>query len=172
MELRNIRLAEAATLSIRPAQPSDTPLIAAMHERLSPTTLYLRYLRPYRPSPEEIEQMCRLSPTQGAAAVAVVERPSVAAPPQVVGFAYYLVDAATNSAGEPAFLVEDRFQGYGLGRLLFQQLSRLALAQGLLRWRLLVEAGNERMLRLIRHSGLPYQSHISYGTVEIDLMLN
>lgn len=172
MWTRQVELGNQLCVSIRPAQPDDAPLLAAMHGRVSLDTLYFRYLRPYRPSVGELRRLCQLSPEEGAAFVVLWQPSGLRGMVQAVGFAYYIVDRDTQLAGEPAFLVEDRFQGYGLGRMLFRELSRYALAHGVFRWHLLVDAANDRMMRIVRNSGLPHHTNHSYGSYEVDLLLD
>ena len=56
--------------AIRPAEPDDMENLFQMHQRLSKETLYFRYLAPYQPAIKEMETVCTLSGTEGAAFVA------------------------------------------------------------------------------------------------------
>ena len=60
-----------------------------------------------------------------------------------------------SNRAEYAALVEDRWQGRGLGSVLTQRLIDAARDRGVEHFYALVKAGNERMLRLLRSLDLP-----------------
>lgn len=62
---------------------------------------------------------------------------------------------AGGDRAEYAALVEDRWQGRGLGRVLTRRLVDAARERGIRRLYGLVLPGNTRMLRLLRSLGLP-----------------
>jgi GNAT superfamily N-acetyltransferase len=68
---------------------------------------------------------------------------------------------------EVAFVVEDGWQGRGLGRVLFAELLAAAALNGVLDFRAWVLADNRRMLRLIADLGQVYERSIDQGVVEL-----
>ncbi|MCB0084193.1 MAG: hypothetical protein KDE47_24810, partial [Caldilineaceae bacterium] len=111
---------DTQVVTVRPLQPADADSIFAMHERLSPESVYYRYLQYRRPTLAEIATVCHLAPERGAGFVAALP----AEPGTVVGVAYYVREAYTaEPTAEPGILVEDRFQAQGIGRRLWQQLQ-------------------------------------------------
>ena len=156
----------AAQVLIRPATPADVQPILEMHERLSADTLYLRYLVPYRPVylPAHVQEICSRPAGAGAALVAVSGG-------EVIGFGYYVVDAARPDTAEPALLIEDRYQGLGLGRRLFTQLLAAARKQGIAYFDAFAHSSNRRMLRLLRHSGREIDRTLDGGHVAVVLAL-
>ncbi|MCX6046982.1 MAG: hypothetical protein NT075_17905 [Chloroflexi bacterium] len=60
-------------VTVRPIQPNDATLIHEMHQRLSPDSIYYRYLQPRMPSMAELEQICHLDPAKGAGFVATAQ---------------------------------------------------------------------------------------------------
>lgn len=140
-------------VTIRLARPEDVPSVLAMHQRLSSNSLYLRYLVPYLPDyvPAHLRDICRLSPQQGAALVAVYET-------QVIGFGYYVIKPEQPDTAEPALLIEDKFQGRGIGGWLLNRLIATARAQGVYYFDALAHSGNRPMLHLLRRSGQPVHS--------------
>jgi GNAT superfamily N-acetyltransferase len=153
---------------VRPAQPTDTALLEEMHERLSPDTIYYRYLSPRKPTPEELQQEIQLATERGATLVATTQTPAEA----IVGLAFYVIDQDAPEKAEAAFLIEDDFQGCGLGRCLFQQLRQQAQMQGIRTWHMSMAADNERMIQLIRRSGLPYTAEYAAGARTVEVALN
>ncbi len=148
------------SVEIRKAHPRDVAMLEDMHRHCSDQSLYLRYLRTRRPSRDELEEICYLSPNQGAAFVAVTTKPYE----MIVGLAYYMRDG--NGCAEPAVLVEDKYQGQGIGKDLLRTLTLHARSQGVNSYRAFVEGDNRGMIGIISRSGLPYQSEYEHGTVE------
>lgn len=159
--------AQPRTITVRPIQPADADLINAMHQRLSPESLYYRYLQHRQPTLAEIMAVCHLAPTQGTGLVAV-KRDEAA----IVGLAYYVREPhELEPIAEPGILVEDRFQAQGIGRSLWQQLQHAAQQDGL-RWlRVLFHPANERLARLVQGGGQPYiaRSHGGLHEYLVDL---
>lgn len=164
--------AESNGVTMRPIQPGDADLLFAMHQRLSPESIYYRYLQYRRPTLAEIATICRLTPARGAGFVATQPEPGVDAPPLIVGMAYYIREAhALEPTAEPGILVEDRFQNQGIGRRLWQQMQRHAQMAGLHRLRVWAHPHNQHLAQLVRGGGLPYQANAYDGLSEylIDL---
>jgi len=141
-------------IHIRPLAAADAELIDAMHQRLSPQSIYYRYLQYRKPTLAEIAAVTQLDPAKGAGLVAI----NPAAPTPIVGLAYYVRELHTpEPTAEAGILVEDLYQEQGVGRRLWQQLQLRAQSERI-RWlRVLFHPSNQRMLRLVRGCGLPYQ---------------
>jgi len=81
-----------------------------------------------------------------------------------------------NLPGEPdladvAIVVEDRYQGRGLGTLLLERLVAYARTHGIRVFRATVYHDNAPMKRIIRRSGLPIESRVESGVWEIRMKL-
>jgi RimJ/RimL family protein N-acetyltransferase len=163
-------LANGVTITLRPFHPRDVVSILEMHQRSSMTSLFYRYLRSYHPTFEELQRLYQLGEEKGITFVAVVEFPWET----VVGVAtYYIIDKTPQSVtAEPAFLIEDRFQGQGLGKALFAHLARHALDRGISIFQFHIEPGNRRMMRIIRNTELPFEEKLAYGTRQVRMQLN
>jgi GNAT superfamily N-acetyltransferase len=150
-------------VTIRPIQTSDVGLIYDMHQRLSPDSLYYRYLQVRQPTLDEVAAICYMDPAKGAGFVATTHRHSEI----VVGMAYYVREVHTQQpTAEPAILVEDGFQGQGIGRTLWQRMQQHAMDNKIQRLRVLFHRTNQRMARLVQHGGPPYQAQASDGLSE------
>ena len=68
-------------------------------------------------------------------------------------------------------VVEDRWQRRGLGTMLLQRLADYARGQGIELLQATVHQANTQILRFIRRSGLPTESHIDGGLWEIRVSL-
>lgn len=142
-------------LTIRPIRPDDHTLIYEMHKRLSAESLYYRYLQCKIPSWEELAAVCNLPAEKGEALVAISNNDDA----RIIGLAYYVRESnAFFPTAEVGILVEDFFQGQGVGRMLWQALHQSAQAKQIRRLRVLFDPGNHRMLRLIKGSGYTYEA--------------
>ena len=71
------------------------------------------------------------------------------------------------TVAEVAFVVQDGWQGKGLGRVLLRELLTAAEARGIRRFRAYVLAGNQRMLRLLAHHTRIIETKIEQGEVSV-----
>ena len=158
-------LVDGQSATIRAMQLNDLAAIDAMHDRLSKQSLYERYFVSYRPSQDALREQMQLSQQRGAALVATLDL----APDEIIGMAYYLRFLDDSGVAEPAFLVEDRFQGQGLGSALFYYLIKEALSQALRGFRIFIQPENRRMLRLLDQKTFPPERHYRDGMFEARL---
>ncbi len=155
-------------VSVRLVQPSDLALIDEMHDRLSKDSLYYRYLGPNKPTAKDLQRLCSSYDGAGAVLVATVEEPQE----KVVGVACYQVNPQNPSTAEPAVLVEDSYQGCGLGKKIILALCQHAIQRGIKSFDTYIHPVNHRMLAIIKGSGLNYESRYSDGLKEIRVWLN
>ena len=155
-------------ITIRPVHPYDGLLLYEMHQRLSPNTIFYRYLRPYRPALAEMEKVASLQGSDGMGFVAT----QATVREEILGVAYYVVDPDQAGTAEPAILVADRFQGQGVGGRLFRCLSQHALAHGIHRFEAVTHPANIAVMRLIERSGFPFKVELGYGERIVHIQLN
>lgn len=152
-------------VDIRLGRPDDVELILEMHQRLSEESIYKRYHAPRLPTPEEVAQMCQLNGRNGRLLVAVLPGRR----PTIVGMAYYIW--SEESVAETAFLVEDRFQGQGIGKRLIQALVQQAVAQNIQFFDAQVLPTNRPMIHLLHQTGQLVFNKLGYGTREMRVRL-
>ena len=73
---------------------------------------------------------------------------------------------------EIAITVTDSMQGYGIGKIMLKHLTDCARQLGVRHMDASVMAGNTRMMKLIRKSGLPYKSHLQDGINTISVSVS
>jgi GNAT superfamily N-acetyltransferase len=71
---------------------------------------------------------------------------------------------------EVAFVVEDRWQGKGIGTALFRDLLRVADAHGIRRFRAFVLADNPRMVDLIARFATVRSRSLDHGVLTLDFV--
>jgi len=132
------------TVATRPVQPADQTLFCRLWSRLSPETVYRRFHAPVHTLPEEtVRHLVTVDHDQREAVVAVVGG-------EVVGVARYDRPLDDPSTAEIALLVEDAWQGVGLGRQLLSDLTARAARRGVRTLTATVQPDNEPVLGLLR----------------------
>lgn len=149
-------------IRIRPLHPGDVSQLQALHERLSADTIYRRYLSPRIPPASELAQISRLNRAGGGAFA--VEHDGT-----MIGVGYYVT--CDGQTAEPALLIEDRFQAQGIGTRLAAKLAEHALSRGIETFVADIYPENRAVMRLIRKSGLPYESSLGYGIRQVRMKL-
>jgi len=162
--------AHGTSISIRPTRPDDAPRLQAFHARLSPETIYWRYLAAHpRLSAAEAE---RLMSVDGENRVAFVATHTEKCQEDIVGVARYeRLRAGQAGEAEFAIVVEDRFQRQGVGTRLWRQLTAYACAHGVRLFVAVVHPENYRMLNFLRHSGLKLDTKLYGGVVTVRVCL-
>lgn len=162
-------LAGQTAVTIRPVTTADLDLLVDLHGRLSDESLFKRFLRVYRPTVRDIAFVVNLSKSQGAAVMATTtsRQREIA-----IGLAYYVVeDAAHPVTAEPAFVVDDWYQGQGIGTQLFEALRQTAVAHHVKTFNAVMHPANSSMMRIFERSGLPLRQCRGYGEREVHIRL-
>lgn len=156
-------------VTIRPVTPADLDLLVDLHGRLSDETLFKRFLRPYRPTVRDIAFITNLPQSQGAAVMATTTSRQRE---MAIGLAYYVIeDSAQPVTAEPAFVVDDWYQGQGIGTKLFAALRQTAVAQKIKAFNAVMHPANSSMMRIFQRSGLPLRQCRGYGEREVHIRL-
>jgi GNAT superfamily N-acetyltransferase len=132
------------TVATRPVQPDDRALFRRLWPRLSPDTVYRRFHAPLHGLPAEaVERLVTVDHDLREAVVGLVGG-------EVVGVARYDRSPTDSAIAEFAILVEDAWQGIGLGRQLLVELIDLAADRGVRTLTATVQRDNDRVIGLIR----------------------
>ncbi|WP_229377987.1 GNAT family N-acetyltransferase [Streptomyces sp. VRA16 Mangrove soil] len=129
---------------ITPTGPADLARTVALHRRCSPQTLWSRY---HRAMPDPAIYLPGLLNRPGSVHLAVRD-----ATGRHIAVGHLMPD---HSAVEAALLVEDAWQGRGLGTRLLRRLAGYALGGG---WETLYGLflpGDERIDAILRHADVP-----------------
>jgi RimJ/RimL family protein N-acetyltransferase len=166
----SVTLRDGSRLTIRPIRPDDAPRLQAFHLRLSPTSIHLRFLSSHPLlSATEAERLANVDYQTRMAFVAT--RPA-GRDESIVGVARYDVPSPTRpDEAEPAIVIEDAYQGRGLGAVLADRLLDYARRQGIGAFVAEINAENEHILDFIRRSGLPAQKKLEGGILQIQVKI-
>ena len=165
-----VTLKDGTNVIIRPIRSDDADHLQDTFDHLSMETIYLRFLSFKKELPdEEAHYLATVDYTSRMAFVAQCEKNGRDI---VVGVARYaLLDKDHPGIAESAVAVQDEYQGRGLGKLLLRRLVIYARAKGIHHLRGNLQIGNNRMLELVKRSGLPYKTHFKDGIWEVDIDL-
>jgi GNAT superfamily N-acetyltransferase len=136
--------------------------------RSSDRSIELRFFGPLKQLSDEMAE--RFADVDGKDRFALVAL-DPENPDEIVGVVRYEREGGTDGA-EYAALIEDRFQGRGLGIGLTRHLIEAARENGIRHLHAMVMRENIGMLSLLRSLGLPEREHWQDGAehVEIDLV--
>ena len=161
-----VTLPEGERVWLRPIRPDDEPRLAELYDRLSRQTAYQRFFTVMRRLPPDWAHF--LANVDYQRRFALVAEDASAPMPTLVGVARYEL-LPNDDAAELAFVVQDSWQGKGLGAVLVRELLRAAELNGLQRFRAYVLGDNRRMLHLLtRHTDVR-ERRIDQGVVELTM---
>jgi GNAT superfamily N-acetyltransferase len=144
--VRSVALNGGAAARIRPIRPEDELKLVELYDRLSRHTAYQRFFTVMqRLPPDWYHYFANVDYVRRLALVA--ERETVSGY-QIIGVGRYERGDEPDLA-EVAFVVEDGWQGRGLGKILLESVLSAAAARGIERFRAWVLTENYRMLRLL-----------------------
>jgi acetyltransferase len=116
------------SVTIRPIQPEDEPLMIKFHERLSDQSVYLRYFQMVglarRTAHDRLTRICFIDYDREMALVAEQRDPQTEER-RIVGLGN-LGRVRGSNDGEVAVIVSDDYQGHGLGTELMRRLVQVA----------------------------------------------
>jgi AcrR family transcriptional regulator/L-amino acid N-acyltransferase YncA len=149
------------TIWIRLARPEDSEAVAAMHERCSEQTLYRRYLTAVGQW-RDVTLRRLTGGHRGATLVAMSEEGSI------VGLGHVFPDSPTDShTAEIAVIVEDAYQGRGIGSRLVRHMLELAERLGFDEVLGTVLAQNNEMLRVLDSTRLVWSRQVEGGVLTL-----
>ncbi|HEY7222937.1 MAG TPA: GNAT family N-acetyltransferase [Micromonosporaceae bacterium] len=159
--MADVLLSDGSTVHIRQIAPEDADRIVALHGRFSVRTRYLRYFSPYpRIPPRDLERFVTVDHRDREALV-------VTAAEQIIAVGRYERLAPDAGDAEVAFVVEDAFQGKGIGPLLLEHLAQAARSAGIRRFVAEVLPANRPMLKVLFEAGYQISREWAEGVVHL-----
>lgn len=157
-------LVDGVEVLIRPILPEDAARYERLFHRLSPETLYRRFMT----SVPKIDQ--RL--LQHLVMVDYIDRLALVGiiGDEVVGVARY--DLLRPGVAEVALVVEDQWQGRGIGSRLLWRISAAARKRGILTFEAEVLGENRQMMGLLNVLAADLQTKMADGHYEIRIDLD
>jgi GNAT superfamily N-acetyltransferase len=164
---QTLTLPSGAKIPFRVVRPDDAPALQRLHGRCGERTIYLRFFGSMEKLSEE--QARYFASTDGVDHLGLV-----ALDPEdqneIIAIVRYARTAGDERA-EYAALVEDRWQGQGVGASLTHRLIEEARGNGVSSFYALVKGENKRMLNVFRHLDLPEQERVEDGVKMVEIRL-
>ena len=153
---------------LRPIRPDDEPRLAELYDRLGRRTIYQRFFTVMQRLPPDWAHF--LANVDGVRRFALVAEDPASPSPTLIGVARYEW-SPDDDAAELAFVVQDDWQGKGLGTWLVRELLRAAELNGLRRFRAYVLGENRRMMDVFLDSGFSVTRRLEAGVQHVVLSL-
>jgi len=158
------RANDGTVLRVRAIRPTDESLLRELFYKLSHDTVYQRFfsVKKYMPH-ENLQRFCTIDYDRDMTVVACLRRGD---DDQVVAWASYNVDPDSGYA-ESSFVVDDAWQGRGIGTLLMRRLTEIAEARSIRGFTAAVLADNGRMLRVFEKCGYPIERKLEGDVIAL-----
>ena len=182
---RDASLKDGTVVHLRPIRPDDAPGLVALFDRLSQQTAYQRFFSVLKRLPPAYARVfANVNYRQRLAIVAERETPAGS---ELIGVGRYepadasgivptdvpadvptIAPSIAPTIAEVAFVVQDGWQGRGLGSILLDEVLRAGVARGVQHFRAYVLADNYRMLGLLaRHTEITWRK-LEEGVVSVE----
>lgn len=166
-ENRMLALADGTCVSVREIQSGDAPALQRLVGRLSERSIQLRYFGPIKElSDKKARHFAEVDGVNRYALVALDPEDEE----EIVAVVRYDRETGTDKA-EYAALVEDRFQGRGLGIGLTRALIEAARKRGVKGFEALVMPQNKGMIHLLHSLDLPesvrWESGVKHFSIDL-----
>jgi acetyl coenzyme A synthetase (ADP forming)-like protein len=160
----DIALRDGTTVRLRPSRSDDAAGALLFLEKLSPTSLYNRFLT--TPRVDLAHARAIVEADGSAQMVLVAERGD-----ELLGIAGYYRDPAKPQLAEVAFAVAERMHGRGLGTRMLERLAEIGHARGVTEFEAYVRCENQKMMDVFVKSGFVETHAIDHGTWHVTLSL-
>lgn len=161
-----ILLKNGEGILFKSANQDDIPLVTSFLKRLSPESLRMRFMASISEVPQKIiEELCNVDFTKNGSILAITNQNGEK---KVVGIGNY-IDTGNSRSAEVSLLVEDSYQGKGIGTALLERLAGLAAGNGFYEFEGEVLPDNLAMLNVFKNSGFNIHRLWSSDTVHVEL---
>ncbi len=142
-------------------RPDDTDRIKELFYDLSEESIYFRFLTPLRSLRRQtLQEFYNVDQASDISVVAVVKSDEDKETETIIGAGRYLLNRNTNEA-EFALIVQDGYQGQGIGTYLLNHLMRIAKSKGVEAFIAYVHPQNQPMIRFIHRTRKVVESKLS-----------
>ena len=157
-------LRDGSTAHLRPIRPDDGDALVAFYARVSEQSKYFRFFAPYPVlSDRDVERFTHVDHAKRVAFV-------ITRADDIIAVGRY--DALDEHEAEIAFLVQDDYQGRGLGQLLLEHLAEAGRERGFERFVAEVLPENTRMIQVFREQGYAVADDFEDGVLRLEFSID
>jgi acetyl coenzyme A synthetase (ADP forming)-like protein len=160
----DVALRDGTTVHVRPASPGDAPELQSLFQRLSADSLYLRFFSAAIDMPRMVHWAADVDYERRDGLVAVTGPAE-----RIVAHAGWERERDRPERAEIALVIDDEFQGRGLGTILLGQLAESARALGVELFVAEVLSGNHQMIQVFRDSGFAVRTRVLPGVLLVEI---
>jgi len=162
-----VTLRDEAKVFLRPVKATDGSLLLELFKKLSPSSVYLRFLSPIHNLPENlVYQFTHVDYEKDFGLAALINIGNSSAIIGVGRYAYY----QEREQPELAVVVRDDWQGKGLGSILLMRVINIGRENGFSRFGATIDPENQVILNIFKQSGYDYRIyHREQGVYYIEI---
>lgn len=161
-----VKLRDGSLMRLRPIKPGDDKKLLSLFYRLSPDTVFLRFHHALtQMSKKEIRRLCTVDYDDSFALVATAGE---GRKERIVGIMRYF-RLPPGDMAETSIVVEDSYQGKGIGSHLIKQIAAIAREKGVHRLQGEVLPDNQGVMKLLKASGFKMGRELDSGVYRVIL---
>ncbi|MEN8691719.1 MAG: GNAT family N-acetyltransferase [Desulfobacterales bacterium] len=155
-------------IKFRPTKPSDEEEMRRLFYRFSDESVYARYLGQIQAMPHaKTQEYVNIDWSQVMSIVGVVKR---AEKERIIAETRYIKEPDRPFA-EIVLVVDEEYQGIGIGSYLFGMMARLAKERGLKGFTAEMLFSNTGMMKVLKKGGFPIKTRLEDGVYDLEISL-
>lgn len=160
------RFKNGLVVRFRAIKPSDEDEMRRLFYRFSDQAVYYRYFSSIKTMPHhKMQEYVNVDYRHIMSIVGVIEEGGIE---RIIAEARYVRDASKPFA-DLAFIVDEKYQGFGIASFLFDLLIRIAREEGISGFTADVLADNKSMLKVFEKSPFPVKAVLSGGVYKLTI---
>lgn len=156
---------DGTNLALRPVRATDEQAIKDLYYSCTDLTVHRRFSHAVESMPDD--EFCRLLNADYHESMGIVGVIRDGEEERIIAIAYYDLDPGSRTA-KVDFLVQDDYQGRGIGTILMHHLMEVARAEGVGGFRAETLADNIAMIRILHKSGCETLSTLESGVLSVE----
>jgi len=159
---------EGIEIRFRPIRPSDEEEMRRLFYRFSDQAVYSRYFSMIKTMPhKQMQEYVNVDCRSTLSVVGVTGRPGEE---RIAAEARYVADGSSSSA-DLAFVVDEKYQGIGIGSFLYRLIADQARERGIKHLTADVLATNKAMMTVFERGGWPITARLQSGVYTMEITL-
>ncbi len=163
-----LTLKDGREVFLRPVLPTDNDLVIDLFNRISPRSIYQRFLANLGALPEDmLHHFTHINYETDFALAAVIEEGCSEA---IIAVGRYAYDPHENNT-DLALAVRDDWQNLGLGKLLLTRIIAIAKEHGISRFESMMDTKNTIMEKILKDLGYEVRYSLRSGFYQVEILV-